>query len=77
MKLTKSEKDVIWDNIGKNIAHYRNKLGISQSALAQKAGFSLLFVGLIERGKRPAPVATLAAIAKALSVKLSDLLKGL
>lgn len=77
MKLTKKEKQTLWQKIGENIARRRNELKITQAVLAQKAGFSLLFIGLIERGKRPAPVATLAAISKALSVTLADLLKGL
>jgi len=76
MKLTKNEKQVLWDQIGQNIKRYRSKLGFPQSKLAQETGFSLLFIGLIERGKRPAPVATLASIAKALKVKVGDLLKG-
>jgi transcriptional regulator with XRE-family HTH domain len=76
MKLTNKEKQVLWDQIGQNIEQYRSKLDITQSELAQKAGFSLLFIGLIERGKRPAPVATLASIAEALKVKVADLLKG-
>lgn len=77
MKLTDKEKQALWQIIGQNIARYRTKADITQSALAHKAGFSPLFIGLIERGKRPAPVATLSAIAKALEVKLSDLVKGL
>jgi transcriptional regulator with XRE-family HTH domain len=76
MKLTKREKLELWDRIGSNIAQYRSGLKMTQSVLAQKAGFSPLFIGLIERGKRPAPVATLASIAKALNVKVADLLKG-
>jgi len=77
MKLTDKEKQNLWQTIGQNIARYRTKAGITQAALAHKAGFSPLFIGLIERGRRPAPVATLVAIAKALEVKLSDLIKGL
>lgn len=41
---------------------------LSQGAVAQKAGVSVSYVSMIERGQRTPPLETLEALAKALSV---------
>jgi len=52
---------------------YRQILGISQSALAEKIGCSTTFIGNIEIGKRFPSADNINRIAKTLEVKVSDL----
>ena len=77
MKLTIKEKQAVWLTIGQNVIAARKKRKVSQEVLAQKAGFSVVFIGMIERGQRAAPTATLMAIARALGIKVTNLVKGL
>ncbi len=51
-----------------------HRSGASQEELAFKAGLNRAYVGYIERGERKPTVDTLSKLAKALKVKLSDLL---
>ena len=54
---------------------YRQRAGVSQTALALKAGISIEYVGYIERGKQTNPsVRVLLALAQALSVPAAVLL---
>lgn len=52
---------------------YRNLRGLTQSVLAQKARVSRVTVAEIETGRKQGSVATLRALADALSVGLDDL----
>ena len=52
---------------------YRDLRGMTQAALAQKAGVSRVIVAEIETGRKRGSVATLRALAGALSVSLDDL----
>lgn len=60
-------------NPGDRIREIRTQAGISQEALARRAGLSLRTVARIEAGE-DTKVQTLAAIADALGVAVSDLL---
>ena len=63
--------------VGKKIRFYREKAGITQAALAEKAQVSDNFIGLIERGVKQPKLATLSKIAYALDVKLFELFRPL
>jgi len=52
---------------------YRQILGISQIALAEKVGCSTTLIGNIEIGKRFPSADNINCIAKALEIKVSDL----
>lgn len=52
---------------------YRDLRGITQAALAEKAGVNRVTVAEIETGRKRGSVATLRALAGALSVSLDDL----
>ncbi|TQE99556.1 MAG: helix-turn-helix transcriptional regulator [Spiribacter salinus] len=52
---------------------YRDLRGLTQAALAEKAGVSRVTVAEIETGRKKGSVATLRALANALSVALDDL----
>ena len=63
-------------NIGKNIKKYREKIGISQDRLSKLADISANTVAKLELDDSPNPtIETLQKIAKALKVKVDDLIK--
>lgn len=57
------------------IQREREARGLTQEQLAERAGVHWTTVGKIERGRQIPSVALLAALAKALDVKLTDLLR--
>jgi transcriptional regulator with XRE-family HTH domain len=59
--------------LGEAVRVERKKAGLSQEALAEKAGFTRNYIGDIERGEKKATVEALAKIAKALTCRLRDL----
>ena len=52
---------------------YRELRGMTQAALAEKAGVGRVLVAEIETGRKQGSVATLRALAKAIGVSLDDL----
>ena len=62
--------------IGRNIARYREAVGLTQAALAEKIGISTAFVSRVERGQKKMKVETLYATAKALNVSVDALLSA-
>lgn len=60
--------------LAKNVRLFRNKIGISQEALANESGLHRTYIGSIERGERNVSVDNIAKIAKALNVKPQQLL---
>jgi transcriptional regulator with XRE-family HTH domain len=59
--------------IGESIRQYRKQAGLSQEKLAEKADLHPVYVGELERGEEAASVYALVKIAKALGVRLRDL----
>ena len=53
-------------NIGQAIQLARSKRKLSQAALAKRAGISVSYLSLLERGRRDLPLSTLQRIAAAL-----------
>ncbi len=63
--------------LAENIKKYRNKLGVTQEALARKAGISYNTVIKLEsRGIKDPRVGTIKKIADALEVSIDTLLRG-
>lgn len=60
--------------LGEELRERREEKGISQEALAERAGLHRNFVGLLERGQRNVTVLVLQALAGALKVSLTDLI---
>lgn len=54
---------------------HRQKVGLSQEGLADLAGLHRTYIGGIERGERNVGYLNLIAIAKALGVPLTDLVR--
>lgn len=49
---------------------------MTQEELAEKAGLSVVFISLLENGWRTASIDALLRIAKAMGVRLEDLVRG-
>jgi predicted transcriptional regulator len=56
------------------IKEQRMASGLTQEALARKAGFSLGYLARLEAGHHDPPLSTIVAIAKVLKVRPADLL---
>ncbi len=63
--------------LGKTIRKLRNKIGISQEELAERAGIHRTYMGDVERGERNIAALNIVKIAKALKVKPSALFEEL
>ena len=59
--------------LGDAIRRYREQAGLSQEKLAEKANLHPVYVGKIERGEQWISLHALLRVAKALGVKVRDL----
>ena len=59
--------------VGQKVRTYRKEAGLSQEALAEKASLSYKYLGEVERGYVNVSLDSLMRIAKALKLKLNDL----
>ena len=59
--------------LGDAVREKRTGIEFSQEKLAEKAGLSTVFISRVERGKESPSVDSLVKIAKALGVKVRDL----
>lgn len=59
--------------VGARIKDLRKIRGLSQEALAEKAGFNISYIGFIERAERNVSMKNLAKIASALDVGVYEL----
>jgi transcriptional regulator with XRE-family HTH domain len=59
--------------LGVRLRKIRQAKKLSQAALAERAGYSREYVNKIEAGRYDPPLSTLNALAKALKVKVSEL----
>jgi transcriptional regulator with XRE-family HTH domain len=58
---------------GKRVRALRERAGLSQEALAEKAGIHRTYLGGVERGERNLGLKNVLRIAEALGVSASDL----
>lgn len=61
--------------LAKRLKQLRADRGLTQAALAQRAGVTLSYVGRLEIGMHDPQLSTLRKLAKALKVPVADLLK--
>jgi len=59
--------------LGRQLAHFRLKAGLTQEELAEKTDYSVDFIGLVERGINAPTVARLQDIATTLGVEVWQL----
>lgn len=64
------------ERFGANIRHRRERQGLSQEALAAKAGLHRTYIGSIERGERNVAIRNIVRIAQSLSCRPAQLLEG-
>jgi transcriptional regulator with XRE-family HTH domain len=62
------------DKFAVNLKSERLRRRLSQEALAAKAGLSVSYISMLERGQRTPPLDTLESLAKALAVNPTTLL---
>ncbi len=62
-------------NVARNLHDLRLKRKLSQQALAKKAGLSVSYISMLERGQRTPPLETLEVMAKVLRVDPVHLLQ--
>ena len=67
------DEAVIYKSIGKNIKAIRERKGLTQEKLAEKAGLSLDFIGKIEVNINKPGLKSLIKIANALEVHIKEL----
>lgn len=60
--------------LGNKIREHRLALGLSQEKLGELTGIDRTYISGVERGKRNPAVKNLERLAKALKVKVSDLI---
>ncbi len=66
-----ADKDLA--HFGKRVRTLRERLGLSQEELADKAGIHRTYIGGVERGERNLGLKNVFRIAKALGVTVTDL----
>ena len=57
---------------GKKVRDERTRLGLSQEALASRAGVHRTYVGMIERAEKNITLENIQKIARALDLKIRD-----
>jgi transcriptional regulator with XRE-family HTH domain len=67
----------ILTRFGQRVRELRRRDGYSQESFAHKCGLDRTYIGGIERGERNVALRNVEAIAHALGISLSKLLKGL
>jgi transcriptional regulator with XRE-family HTH domain len=63
--------------IGRRVRERRERLGLSQEQLSERAGLHWTYISGVERGRRNPSLNTLARLAKALAVSLPRLVSNL
>jgi transcriptional regulator with XRE-family HTH domain len=63
------------DLFARNLRATRARKHLSQQSLADKAGLSVSYISMLERGERLAPLETIDVLARALGVRALSLLE--
>ena len=72
MKITPDRK-----SFGRRLRKLRTDKVMSQESLATKAGLHRTYIGAVERGEQSISIDNMQKLARALKIKLADLVKGL
>lgn len=65
------------EKFGEKVRQERLRLGLSQEALAAKAGVHRTYIGMIERAEKNITLENISKVAKALGLSISELTKEL
>jgi transcriptional regulator with XRE-family HTH domain len=63
--------------LGERILKLRKVREWSQERMAEASGMHWTYIGQVERGERNLTLRSIASIAKAFKIKISDLMKGI
>lgn len=63
--------------LGRRIKQHRERLGLSQEALALRASINRTYIGSLESGQRNPSLENVIRLALALEVEVADLVRGL
>jgi transcriptional regulator with XRE-family HTH domain len=74
VKRGKKRRITLEQACGQIIVHYREKLGLSQMDLAVATGYSLRYVGDIERGAKSATLRTMNDLSTLFNIRLGSLI---
>ena len=69
------KKDQALVKLGSKIAEFRKEKGFSQEELGFRISRARNYIGCIERGEKSPSIKTLQKLAKALDVKVKDLIE--
>jgi transcriptional regulator with XRE-family HTH domain len=72
----KTNKEILI-RFGKKVREARQKLGISQEKLAERAGIHRTYIGMVERAEKNITLLNMEKIAKALGTTLGELFKNI
>jgi transcriptional regulator with XRE-family HTH domain len=67
----------LYQVLGETIRSERTKAGLSQERLAEKASLTRNYIGQTERGEKRITIEALAAIARAMRLRVSDLTRNI
>ena len=74
--MPRSHARVLPAAFGRAIRELRTSEGLSQEALAERAGLHRTYIGGIERGERNVSLVNIGLLADALDVSLAALMRG-
>jgi len=63
--------------VGERLRAYRNRAGLSQEDLAEKAGIHPTYIGQLERGEKNATMETVEKVARALNLPFEVLFEAI
>lgn len=69
------KKPSLLDRLAANMRMLRAKLKLSQKEVAEKAGVSVSYISMLERGQRSPPLETIEKVGKVFRMDGADLLK--
>jgi transcriptional regulator with XRE-family HTH domain len=69
-------KDDVLRRFGEQVRRHRERVGVSQEALAARAGLHRTYLGGVERGERNVSLRNIVRIAAALGVRPGELFDG-
>jgi transcriptional regulator with XRE-family HTH domain len=73
--MVRKKEQTISERFGQAVKAVREQQGVSQEKLAERAEIDRTYVSMIERGKRQPTLEVASRIAKALSTKLSEIIR--
>jgi transcriptional regulator with XRE-family HTH domain len=68
-------KDKILQKLGSTLKKERERIGLTQEELANKANLHRTYIGFVERGERAPNVESLIKLSKGLGLKAHELLE--